>query len=131
MRAVNLGNAPALGKKTIVVGAGNVAMDACRSAVRLGADTTVVYRRTENEMTASREEYEDALAEGIKFRFLAGPVEIVGKDGKAAGLKVEIMELGEADERGRRKPVGTGKFEIIEADSVISAIGQAMCHYCF
>jgi heterodisulfide reductase subunit A-like polyferredoxin len=77
-------------------------------------------------MTASREEYEDALAEGIKFRFLAGPVEIVGKDGKAAGLKVEIMELGEADERGRRKPVGTGKFEIIEADSVISAIGQAI-----
>ena len=126
MRAVNLGNAPALGKKTIVVGAGNVAMDACRSAVRLGADTTVVYRRTENEMTASREEYEDALAEGIKFRFLAGPVEIVGKDGKAAGLKVEIMELGEADERGRRKPVGTGKFEIIEADSIISAIGQAI-----
>ena len=124
LREVNLGNKPLIGKKCAVIGAGNVAMDVCRTALRLGAETTVVYRRSESEMPADREEYEEALHEGVKFRFLSNPTEVLGKDGKVCGLKVEVMELGEPDEKGRRKPVGTGKFEIIEVDSVIGAIGQ-------
>ena len=124
LREVNLGNKPLIGKKCAVIGAGNVAMDVCRTALRLGAETTVVYRRSESEMPADREEYEEALHEGVKFRFLSNPTEVLGKDGKVCGLKVEVMELGESDEKGRRKPVGTGKFEIIEVDSVIGAIGQ-------
>ena len=124
LREVNLGNKPLIGKKCAVIGAGNVAMDVCRTALRLGAETTVVYRRSESEMPADREEYEEALREGVKFRFLSNPTEVLGKDGKVCGLKVEVMELGEPDEKGRRKPVGTGKFETIEVDSVIGAIGQ-------
>ena len=124
LREVNLGNKPLIGKKCAVIGAGNVAMDVCRTALRLGAETTVVYRRSESEMPADREEYEEALREGVKFRFLSNPTEVLGKDGKVCGLKVEVMELGEPDEKGRRKPIGTGKYETIEVDSVIGAIGQ-------
>ena len=125
LRQVNLGEKPQLGKRCAVIGAGNVAMDVCRTAVRLGAEETyIIYRRSEAEMPADREEVEEAKAEGVQFRFLNAPVEILGKDGKVCGLKVEIMELGEPDEKGRRKPVGTGKFETIEVDSVIGAIGQ-------
>ena len=124
LREVNLGNKPLIGKKCAVIGAGNVAMDVCRTALRLGAETTVVYRRSESEMPADREEYEEALREGVKFRCLSNPVEVLGKDGKVCGLKVEVMELGESDAKGRRKPIGTGRFETIEVDSVIGAIGQ-------
>ena len=124
LREVNLGNKPLIGKKCAVIGAGNVAMDVCRTALRLGAETTVVYRRSESEMPADREEYEEALREGVKFRFLSNPTEVLGKDGKVCGLKVEVMELGESDAKGRRKPIGTGRFETIEVDSVIGAIGQ-------
>ena len=125
MRQVNLGEKPRLGKRCAVIGAGNVAMDVCRTAVRLGAEETyIIYRRSEAEMPADREEVEEAKAEGVQFRFLNAPVEILGKDGKVCGLKVEIMELGEPDEKGRRKPVGTGRFETIEVDSVIGSIGQ-------
>jgi NADPH-dependent glutamate synthase beta subunit-like oxidoreductase len=108
-----------------VVGAGNVAMDVCRTAIRLGAkDTYIVYRRSQAEMPADPEEVQEAMDEGVQFRFLNAPVEIVGKDGKVCGIKVEKMALGEPDEKGRRKPVGTGEFETIEVDSVIGAIGQ-------
>ena len=125
LRDVNLGGKPAIGKRCAVIGGGNVAMDVCRTALRLGAeDTYIIYRRSQAEMPADPQEAEEAMAEGVKFRFLNAPAEIIGSDGKVSGLKVEIMELGEADERGRRKPVGTGKFEIIELDSVIGAIGQ-------
>ena len=125
MRGVNLDEKPAVGKKCAVIGGGNVAMDVCRTAVRLGAEEVyVVYRRSEAEMPADKAEVAEAVEEGVKFRFLNAPVEIVGADGKVTGLRVELMELGEADEKGRRKPVGTGKFEVIELDSVISAIGQ-------
>ncbi len=126
LREVNLGSKPALGKKCVVIGGGNVAMDVCRTAVRLGAETTVVYRRSEEEMPADKEEVAEAKAEDVRFRFLSAPAEVVSEDGKVTGLKVEIMELGEPDEKGRRKPVGTGKFEIIEADSVLSAVGQSI-----
>ena len=125
LREVNLGNKPALGKRCAVIGAGNVAMDVCRTAVRLGAeDTYIIYRRSEAEMPADPEEAGEAKEEGVQFRFLCAPVEILGENGKVTGLKVERMELGAPDEKGRRKPVGTGEFEVIELDSVIGAIGQ-------
>lgn len=125
MREVNLDKHPEIGKKCAVIGGGNVAMDVCRSAVRLGADKTyIIYRRSEAEMPADKAEVADAREEGVQFRFLCAPVEIIGDGEKVTGLKVELMELGEPDEKGRRKPVGTGKFETIEVDSVIGAIGQ-------
>ena len=126
LREVNLGNKPAVGKKCAVIGGGNVAMDVCRTAVRLGAETYVIYRRSEAEMPADKEEIAEAKAEGVKFCFLNAPAEIIGADGKVCGLKVELMELGEPDEKGRRSPVGTGKFETIEVDSVLSAVGQVI-----
>ena len=126
LREVNLGNKPSLGRKCAVIGGGNVAMDLCRTAVRLGAETYVIYRRSEEEMPADREEIAEAKEEGMKFCFLNAPVEILGKDGKVCGLKVELMELGEKDEKGKRKPVGTGKFETIELDSVLAGVGQAI-----
>ena len=127
LREVNLGNKPAVGKRCAVIGGGNVAMDVCRSAVRLGAEETyIIYRRSQDEMPADPEEVKEAMEEGVKFRFLNAPVEIIGRDGKVSALKVEAMELGEPDEKGRRISVGTGKFETIELDSVIGAIGQTV-----
>ena len=127
LREVNLGNKPDIGRRCAVIGGGNVAMDVCRSAVRLGAEETYVfYRRSEAEMPADPEEVREAMEEGVKFRFLSAPVEIIGADGRVSAIKIEKMELGEPDERGRRKPVGTGKFEIVEIDSVIGAVGQTV-----
>ena len=115
-----------LGNRVCVVGGGNTAIDAVRTAVRLGADdVTLIYRRTESEMPAEPDEIRDAKAEGVKFRFLASPLEVVVENGKAVGLKVQNMELGEPDSSGRRTPVPVeGSTEIIPCDTVISAIGQ-------
>ena len=125
LRRVSQGKDLKIGKKAAVIGGGNVAMDVCRTAVRLGAEETfVVYRRTAEEMPADREEVAEAEAEGVKFLYLNAPAEVLGANGKVCGLKVEIMELGEADEKGRRKPVGTGKFEMLDVDTVLGAIGQ-------
>ena len=100
-------------------------MDVCRTAIRLGAkDTYIIYRRSQAEMPADAEEVAEAMEEGVQFRFLSAPAEILGENGKVKALKVELMELGEPDAKGRRKPVGTGKFETIEVTSVIGAIGQ-------
>lgn len=127
LREVNLGNKPDIGRRCAVIGGGNVAMDVCRSAVRLGAEETYVfYRRSEAEMPADPEEVREAMEEGVKFRFLSAPVEIIGADGRVSAIKIEKMELGEPDEKGRRKPVGTGEFEIVEIDSVIGAVGQTV-----
>lgn len=127
LREVNLGNKPGIGRRCAVIGGGNVAMDVCRSAVRLGAEETYVfYRRSEAEMPADPEEVREAMEEGVKFRFLSAPVEIIGTDGRVSAIKIEKMALGEPDERGRRKPVGTGEFEIVEIDSVIGAVGQTV-----
>ncbi|MBQ8217740.1 MAG: FAD-dependent oxidoreductase [Oscillospiraceae bacterium] len=124
LRDVNLGKEVSVGKAVAVIGGGNVAIDVARTAVRLGAeDVSIIYRRGRDEMPADAEEVAEAEAEGVKFRFLSTPVEILG-EGKAEQLKVELMELGEADANGRRKPVATGKFETIPVDCVISAIGQ-------
>ena len=125
MRGVNSETKPAVGKKCAVIGGGNVAMDVCRTAVRLGAEEVyVVYRRSEAELPADKAEVAEAKEEGVRFKFLSAPVEVVGENGKVTGLKVELMELGEPDEKGRRKPVGTGRFEVLAVDSVIGAIGQ-------
>ena len=117
LREVNLGNKPAIGKAVAVIGGGNVAIDVARAAVRLGAKTTIVYRRNRDAMPAADDEIEEAIEEGVKFKFLAAPAEITG-EGKAAELKVEIMELKDG------KPVGTGEFETMKVSAVISAIGQ-------
>ena len=124
LRAVNLGKRPTIGKKVAVIGGGNVAIDVARAAVRRGADVTLLYRRGREEMPAADEEVAEAEAEGVKFRFLCAPVEILGEKGKATAIKVETMTLGEPDEKGRRKPVGTGEFETLAVSAVISAIGQ-------
>ena len=115
------------GKQVVVIGGGNVAMDVCRSAVRLGADETyVLYRRSEAELPADPEEVKEAMEEGVQFRFLTAPVEILGENDKVTGIRAERMALGEPDEKGRRKPVGTGEFETLAVDSVIGAIGQTV-----
>ena len=124
LRAVNLGKRPTIGKTVAVIGGGNVAIDVARAAVRRGADVTLLYRRSREEMPAADEEVAEAEAEGVKFRFLCAPVEILGEKGKATAIKVETMTLGEPDEKGRRKPVGTGEFETLAVSAVISAIGQ-------
>ncbi len=113
---------PDLGRHVAVVGGGNTAMDSSRAAGKLpGVEkVTVLYRRTEGEMPADREEYGEALAEGIEFLFLRSPV---GFDPDGT-LTVEIMELGEYDDTGRRKPVPTGRSEELTADTVITAIGE-------
>ena len=126
LREVNLGKKPKLGKTAIVVGGGNVAIDVARTAARLGAKTTVLYRRSREEMPAAADEVAEAEAEGIEFRFLNAPVEILGEKGKVKAVKAEIMELGAPDEKGRRKPVGTGKFETIPTDAVIASVGQTI-----
>ncbi len=126
LREVNLGNSPDLGKNVAVVGGGNVAMDACRTAVRLGAENVyVIYRRTRAEAPAEDLEIEEALEEGVNFKWLTNPAEILGENGKVTQIKLQVMELGEPDASGRRSPVPVeGKFEILEVDTVISAIGQ-------
>jgi len=114
------------GKHVVVVGGGNVAMDACRSAMRLGAEkVTVVYRRSEEELPARHEEYLHAREEGIKFHFLTNPVEVLGDDDfKVKGIKCVKMELGEADESGRRRPVVIEGSEYeMECDVVIMSLG--------
>ena len=115
------------GRKVVVVGGGNVAMDAARTALRLGAETTIVYRRTENELPARREEVHHAKEEGIEFRMLTNPVEILSDEkGWVRGIRCIRMELGEPDESGRRSPVPVpgSEFEI-ETDSVIMALGTS------
>ena len=113
-------------KKTVVVGGGNVAMDAARTAKRLGAEVTVVYRRTENELPARREEVEHAMEEGIVFKFLTNPVKINVEDGWVKSVCCQQMELSEPDESGRARPVAVEGSEYdIEADCVIMSIGTS------
>lgn len=113
-----------MGKSVAVIGGGNVAMDAARTAVRVGFEKVyIVYRRTENELPARLEEIRHAKEEGVIFRFLHAPHEILGKDGYVDKMRFEIMELGEADESGRRRPIGTGRYVDLDVDTVIVALG--------
>ena len=113
-----------IGKKVIVVGGGNTAMDSCRTAKRLGADVTLVYRRSEAEMPARLEEVKHAKEEGIHFLTLHNPKEyLADENGRVRAAVLDVMELGEPDASGRRRPISTGKTETLECDQVIVAIG--------
>ncbi len=126
LQRVALGEKPDIGDKVAVVGGGNTAMDACRTAVRLGAkEVYVVYRRTEKEMPAEQIEIDESREEGVIYKFLTNPAEIIGENGKVKEIKLQVMELGEPDESGRRRPVPVpGKFEVLPVTCVIAAIGQ-------
>lgn len=114
------------GKKVAVVGGGNVAMDAARTALRLGAEVHIVYRRSEEELPARAEEVHHAKEEGVIFDILTNPVEIVEKDGWVQGIKCVKMELTEADESGRRRPTAIlGSEFILDVDTVIMSLGTS------
>ena len=113
------------GKQVLVIGGGNTAMDAARTAHRLGGHVTIVYRRTQAEMPARVEELEHALEEGIELRVLRSPSEFVGDtDNFVTAATLDVMELGEPDASGRRRPVSTGQTETVTADLVIMALGN-------
>jgi formate dehydrogenase (NADP+) beta subunit len=114
------------GKRVIVVGGGNVAMDCCRTPIRLGSEeVTVVYRRTKKELPADPHEIHDSEIEGVKYIFLAAPKRIVAEDGHVTGLECLKMELGEPDASGRRRPVPVeGSEFVVPADIILQAIGQ-------
>ncbi|MBF0623021.1 MAG: FAD-dependent oxidoreductase [Magnetococcales bacterium] len=125
LREVVLGNEVEVGKSVAVIGGGDTAMDCCRVARRLGADVTLLYRRTQAEMPSLPIEQEETEEEGVEFRFLTAPVEVLMENGKSVGLKVITMELGEPDASGRRRPVPIeGSEEDLNFDLVIPAIGQ-------
>ncbi len=125
LREVNLGKPQKPGEKVIVIGGGNSAIDAARTALRLGSEVNIVYRRTRQEMPANEEEIKDAEEEGIKIHYLAAPAKIVGKNDKVTGLECTKMKLGEPDESGRARPIPIKDSEfIIEADVIIPAISQ-------
>ena len=113
-----------IGKRVLVVGGGNTAMDSCRTAKRLGAEVTIVYRRSEVEMPARLEEVKHAKEEGINFLTLHNPVEyIADENGAVKQAVLEVMRLGEPDASGRRRPEPTGETKVIDVDQVIVAIG--------
>ncbi|MDR3239832.1 MAG: FAD-dependent oxidoreductase [Clostridiales bacterium] len=116
------------GKKIAVAGGGNTAMDACRTAIRLGAEkVTIVYRRSREEMPADKSEIEEAGEEGVLFEYLVSPAEILGENEKVTGIRLQKMRLGDPDASGRRSPVPIeGAEEMLEADLVIAAIGQGV-----
>ncbi|MCP4647844.1 MAG: FAD-dependent oxidoreductase, partial [bacterium] len=126
LRQKDLGINVEVGKKVIVVGGGNTAIDAARTSLRLGAEVTLLYRRSRKEMPANELEIVAAEEEGINFHFLAAPTKVLGdENGKADRLEYIKMELGEPDESGRRRPVPVdGSETVLEADTIIAAIGQ-------
>lgn len=116
-----------VGQRVAVVGGGNVAMDAARTALRLGAESYIIYRRSEEEMPARLEEIHHAKEEGVIFRLLNNPIEIIGKEnGEVCGLRCVEMELGAPDDSGRRRPVEKKDSEwVLEVDNVVMAIGNS------
>ncbi len=127
LREYNLDGKAAVGGKVVVVGGGNAAIDAARTALRLGAeDVCVHYRRTRTQMPAYEEEVAEAEKEGVRFEFLSAPSEIVSKNGHVSGLRCGSMKLGMFDRSGRKSPVPTGESGVVEADEVILAIGQTL-----
>ncbi len=127
LRDVRLGREAKVGKCVTVIGGGNVALDAARTALRLGAtETSIYYRRSRDEMPVSDVEYEEAVTEGVKMNFLATPTRIASENWKVTGLQCTRMKLGEPDNSGRRRPVPIEGSEFtITADTVIAAVGQA------
>ena len=125
LAAINSGEPPSVtGKKVLVVGGGNSAVDAARSALRLGADVTILYRRTREEMPAYPWEVDEALEEGVRITYLVAPSGVLGANGRATGLRCVKMRLGEPDDSGRRRPVTIAGSDFdVPADLVIAAIG--------
>ncbi|HVN49634.1 MAG TPA: FAD-dependent oxidoreductase [Bacteroidota bacterium] len=114
-----------IGKKVVVVGAGNVAIDAARSCLRLGADVTIVYRRDRDEMPANQHEIKDAFDENITFMFMSAPNRIIADaKGKVAALEIHKMKLDGFDSSGRKKPIDTGEVALVECNTIILAIGE-------
>ena len=128
LRMMVEGRPPQLGSRVAVVGGGNTAMDAARTALRLGAeDVVVIYRRSRDEMPASPVEIQEAEEEGVEFRYLTNPTACFARDGRVSGLECINMELGEPDSSGRRRPVAMPGTEYeMEFDTVILAIGQSV-----
>jgi NADH-quinone oxidoreductase subunit F len=127
LRIYNLRGSVPVGKDVVVIGGGNSAIDAARTAVRLGAENvTVVYRRSREVMPAYKEEIEEAQAEGVVLRLLTSPVEVLIENKRVAGLKCQRMQLGEFDRSGRRRPEEGGESYCIKADQILVAIGQSV-----
>ena len=127
LRTYNLRGSAPVGRQVVVIGGGNSAIDAARTALRLGADrVTVVYRRSREVMPAYREEIDEALAEGVELRLLTAPVEIVSENKAVAGVRCVPMQLGAFDRSGRRRPERGGEAFVIPADHVLAAIGQSL-----
>lgn len=120
-----MGKVESVGKRVAIIGGGNTAVDCARTCRRLGADVTIVYRRTRNEMPAEEFEILAADEEGVHFSMLTNPVEFIGEEGKLKCIRFEKMELGEADSSGRRRPMPTGDFFEEPFDAVIAAISQS------
>ena len=133
LRELNLGRPMPVGDRVVVIGGGDVAFDTARGASRLTStsgkapEVTIAYRRSSDEMPASREEIEEGLGEQVKIEYLVAPVEIMGPDGKVSAIKLQRCRLGEPDEQGRRRPEPIdGDFVEIPCETVIFAIGQAI-----
>ena len=127
LRDINLGRKVKIGKRVMVIGGGNVAIDSARMALRLGAkEVSIIYRRTSEEMPAIQDEIREAEEEGVKIHFLANPCKILSESGQCTGMECFRMERGELDESGRRRPLYLeGSEFIIKADMIIRAVGQA------
>lgn len=132
LRKATLSEPINFGEKVVVIGGGNTAMDVARTAVRLGAKSVkILYRRTREEMPADDKEIKEAEEEGVEFSYLVAPIEIIGDGRKANAVRLQKMMLGEPDESGRRRPIPIqGQEIIVEADLVISAIGQRVNPEC-
>ncbi len=126
LKRINSGGKADPGKRVVVIGGGNTAMDVARCALRTGSEVTVVYRRTLHEMPAIKDEIEEAEAEGVRFHFLAAPIEIVRESGRLKEVVFQEMKLGEPDESGRRRPVPIeGKTFTLPVDRLFTAIGES------
>ena len=127
LRDIKFGKPVRIGRRVAIIGGGNVALDAARTALRIGADeVTIYYRRSKEEMPVTEVEYDEALAEGIQVNFLVSPTRIVSKNWKVTGLQCIHMSLGEPDASGRRRPLPIpGSDFFTDADTVIAAVGQA------
>ncbi len=127
LRDIRVGKPVIVGRRVAVIGGGNVALDAARTALRLGADeVNIYYRRSRNEMPVTEVEYDEAITEGVQTNFLVSPTRIVSDNWKATGLQCIRMMLGEFDDSGRRRPIPIiGSEFFVEADTVIAAVGQA------
>ncbi len=127
LKSYHLRGSASIGQKVVIIGGGNAAIDAARTAIRLGAKkVTIVYRRTQEDMPAFMEEIEEAIQEGITIKSLTSPDEIITADGKITGVKCHSMKQGEFDKSGRRRPEKSGKTFVVDADQIIFACGQTL-----